>query len=212
MAVKSLRDLQHKENRRWEELAKNAPDQSDISDDVDLPISVKPSEQAQKIIELEHKLKQALENVRQADTVRQNLKEALSMNASLQTKLEEIKTKYAALQAGRGNNPNNPKAGTDAMSNVPPSATKEKSGSSEKLDPGKTEKMHREHRRMRKEMAALVASKDAAKTKLEVSLRALLQLELFVLFETHLFCPGTYLDHSGWRRSVIPSWTRIHAY
>lgn len=172
LAMKTLDELQSKQKRRWEELTESAQDQSENANEVDLPISVKPIDQAKKIIELDHKLKQALENVRQADTVRQNLKEALVMNSSLQSKLEEIKGKYAALQASRSSSSSNKAAG-EAPNHVSGSSSKEKSSSAEKVDPTKAEKLHREHRRMRKELAALAASKDAAKSKLEVSLMSL---------------------------------------
>ena len=52
-------------------------------------------------MQLQHKLSQALENVRKAESTRENLKVALSMNASLQSKLDEVKAKYAAVQASR---------------------------------------------------------------------------------------------------------------
>jgi E3 ubiquitin-protein ligase BRE1 len=58
---------------------------------------------SQQIAELQHKLNQAVENVRQAELSRDNLKMALNMNTSLQSKLDEMKAKYAALQASRGN-------------------------------------------------------------------------------------------------------------
>ena len=180
LAMKSLEELQNKQKRRWEELTENtAPENNNsgeannaaASDEVDLPIHVKPVEQAKRIIELDHKLKQALENVRQADTVRLNLKEALIMNSSLQSKLEEIKGKYAALQASRSNS-SSAKASAEAAAaaaNNHSSKDKDKEkSSSEKIDASKAEKMHREHRRMRKELAALAASKEAAKSKLEV--------------------------------------------
>lgn len=170
-AIKALEDLQTKQKKRWAELT-GVSEQSEAAEEINLPIHTEPKEQALKIIELDHKLKQALENVRQADAVRQNLKEALSMNTALQGKLEEIKGKYAALQAGRSNSSSNSKSAADATnhgsSSSKTSDRPESSGKPEKSE--KSEKMHREHRRMRKELAALSASKDAAKSKLEVGL------------------------------------------
>ena len=172
-ALKALDELQAKQKKRWAELT-GVNDQSESTDEIDLPLHAEPRDQAEKIIELDHKLKQALENVRQADAVRQNLKEALAMNSSLQGKLDEIKGKYAALQAGRSNSSTNAKTSSDATNHGSGSSSnqKEKAGNLEKSESGKgdkSDKMHREHRRMRKELAALAASKDAAKSKLEVS-------------------------------------------
>lgn len=165
IALKTLDDLQTKQKKRWAELT-GVSDLAENSDAIDIPLSVEPVEQARKIIELDHKLKQALENVRQADAVRQNLKEALSMNSTLQGKLDEIKGKYAALQAGRSNSASNSKASSADATNHAPASSREKPEKAESSS--KSEKLHRENRRMRKEMAALSASKDAAKAKLEV--------------------------------------------
>lgn len=161
-ALKSLDDLQTKHKKRWQELT-GSSEESGTGDPIDIPLSIEATEQAQKIIELDHKLKQALENVRQADAVRTNLKEALVMNGVLQAKLDEIKGKYAALQASRSSNA---KSSSEAAAN-------QGSGSSSHPDkvkevkPEKVEKMQREHRRMRKELAAVALSKEAAKSKLE---------------------------------------------
>jgi chromosome segregation ATPase len=165
IALKTLDDLQTKQKKRWAELT-GVSDQAENSDAIDIPLSVEPVEQARKIIELDHKLKQALENVRQADAVRQNLKEALAMNSTLQGKLDEIKGKYAALQAGRSNSASNSKSSSTEATNHVSGSSRDKPEKAESSS--KSEKLHRENRRMRKEMAALSASKDAAKAKLEV--------------------------------------------
>lgn len=175
LATKSAEEMQKKQKKRWAELTGVSHDDAEAADataaeeaaKIDLPLNIEVTEQARKIAELEHKLKQALENVRQADTVRQSLKEALLMNNTLTTKLDEVKTKYAALQASRSNSSS---ANKSSSSENQGSSSRDKSiSSSDKIDPSKAEKLHREHRRMRKELAALTASKDAAKSKLEVS-------------------------------------------
>jgi len=160
-ALKALDDLQAKHKKRWQELTEANGD-ADGDDAIDIPLSMEATEQAQKIIELDHKLKQALENVRQADAVRLNLKEALTMNGVLQSKLDEIKGKYAALQASRSNST---KSTLDAASLTAASSSQ---SDFKQIKPEKVEKLQKEHRRMRKELAAVAASKDAAKTKLEV--------------------------------------------
>lgn len=169
-ALKAIDDIQAKQKKRWAELT-GAGDPSENTDEVDLPIHIEAVQQAQKIIELDHKLKQALENVRQADAVRQNLKEALAMNSSLQGKLDEVKGKYAALQAGRSNSASTAaaKASAEAAATNHGSSEKSRERPEKSESSSKSEKLHREHRRMRKELAAVSASKDAAKAKLEVS-------------------------------------------
>lgn len=166
-ATKSADEMQKKQNKRWAELTgvSEDPAEAAAAEGIDLPLNIEVTEQARRVAELEHKLKQALENVRQADTVRQSLKEALIMNNTLTTKLDEVKTKYAALQASRSNSSSASKA---SSSDNPASSSSRDKSSSDRIDPSKAEKLHREHRRMRKELAALTASKDAAKSKLEV--------------------------------------------
>lgn len=166
-AVKGLDDLQTKHKKRWLELT-GTSDHSGADDPVDIPLSMEATEQAQKIIELDHKLKQALENVRQADAVRTNLKEALAMNGVLQGKLDEIKGKYAALQASRSTSTNVKLSADPTNHSASSSSHRDKNFEKADVKPEKFEKMQREHRRMRKELAAVAASKDAAKSKLEV--------------------------------------------
>ena len=166
-SAKALDELQSKHKRRWLELTATS-EQSGSDDPIDIPLSMEAAEQAKKIVELDHKLKQALEKVRQADVVRTNLKEALAMNGILQGKLDEVKGKYAALQASRSNS-SNAKSVADATNHSSLSSS-HRDKNSEKTDMKleKVEKLLREHRRMRKELAAVAASKDAAKSKLEV--------------------------------------------
>lgn len=178
---------------------------------------------SQQITELQHKLNQAMENVRQAELSRDNLKMALNMNTSLQAKLDEMKAKYAALQASRGSSGgkgpvsdlpdagnsvlpvsnSSGSAGDDAVTSVvsdstrtadtvaemesPPESTakasssskektktatahKEKSMTGSKSNESRSssshakgslsssEKLHREYRRVRKELTALTTS------------------------------------------------------
>ena len=159
-ATKSLEDILAKHRKRWSELTGEVADNGDhpqISDDY--------IAQAKRIAELEHKLNQALENVRQADTVRDSLEAAISMNEALTMKLEQMKQKHAAEVAGVT------KTGT-----TPPAVAPSETPSKEKLttpvpalDASKAEKMHKEHRRMRKELDAARASKESARARQEVS-------------------------------------------
>jgi len=145
-------------------------------------------EQSKMVAKLQHKLAQALENVRQAESTRSQLKDALTMNESLHSKLEELKTKYAAARSSVvAANAAAAPAGSEA---VPPSSSAKPQSSSDltdlaassstsslQNDPSssstgaasteKLEKLHRDNRRMRKEISAVMASKEAAKAKLE---------------------------------------------
>lgn len=187
LATKSADDLQKKQKKRWSELTgvgEEPSEETAAGEGIDLPLNIEVTEQARKLAELEHKLKQALENVRQADTVRQSLKEALIMNNTLTTKLDEVKSKYAALQASRSNSLSASKlASNDKSSSNDNSGSlsrdKESRSSSDKIDPSRAEKLHKENRRFRKELAALTVSKEAAKSKLEVSRNCTVRVEMF---------------------------------
>jgi E3 ubiquitin-protein ligase BRE1 len=153
--------------------------------------------QSKQIVELEHKLHQAMENVRQAESARVGLTEALDMNTQLTNKVEEFKAKYTALQAGRASvsssregenaataattqNTNSNNNSTSGGGNLTPrsgasggdhaTTTPTASVSSEQQQQQqqiKYEKMHRDYRRARKELAAMTASRETAKQKLE---------------------------------------------
>jgi hypothetical protein len=157
-ATKSLEENLAKHRKRWSELTGEVTENGHHNNIPDEVIA-----QAKRIAELEHKLNQALENVRQADTVRDSLEAAISMNEALTMKLEQMKQKHAADLSGVA------KTGTAPA--VAPSETpsKEKFGSSvPAVDASKAEKMHKEHRRMRKELDAARASKESARARQEV--------------------------------------------
>jgi E3 ubiquitin-protein ligase BRE1 len=197
VAVETIDELQSKHTKRWAEFT-NAMEQGDIVQEEHTgeanPLDEKEA-QAKQITKLQHKLNQAFENVRQAESTRENLKEALNMNESLQAKVDEFKAKYLAVQAGRSSansRPSTSEPGSATPKEKEPSQTpreKEPSQTPREKDPSqatnappssadktssgppdsreKAEKMHREHRRMRKEIAAVTASKEAAKAKLD---------------------------------------------
>lgn len=121
-AMQSVSDLVQKFNKRWVELTNMANteqegstatartmvtvDSNTESNVSSLVTNEMTNEHPQiclskQIHELRHKLQQAMENVHQAELSRENLKMALSMNATLQGKLDEMKGKYAALQNAR---------------------------------------------------------------------------------------------------------------
>jgi E3 ubiquitin-protein ligase BRE1 len=213
-AVQSLEDQHAKFNKRWAELvhgfAPGSAGSENGDEDLGALLGERSAAQAREIVELEHKLSQALENVRQAESTRQALNDALTMNGSLQAKLDEIKAKYSALRTStnallqKGLAPAGPSAQNQnlvalsadtssndlaALSSTERTATQKDAAASSKEvnsnDPvhsnshghggasnssssdNKLEKLHREHRRMRKELSAAVTSKETAKAKLE---------------------------------------------
>lgn len=174
----AMEEMQAKHLKRWKDLAEENPDVPAEGDDETTP----RQKRAEEIIKLQHKFTQALENVRQAETTRKTLEEAVAMNQSLQAKLEEVKAKYTALQAIRasGNAANN-QASTSTSSSGGPSTPKPKHSSSgtsssqsaEKVDKSDKDmvKLHRDYRRVRKELAGVTVSKESAKAKLSASER-----------------------------------------
>ncbi|KAG7367238.1 zinc finger C3HC4 type domain containing protein [Nitzschia inconspicua] len=171
LSKQAMEDLQSKHLKRWAELAQENPDIGPAEEGGEIVGTTK----AEEIVTLQHKLTQALENVRQAVSTRKTLDEAIAMNDSLQAKVDEFKSKYTALQAEKAaraaNAPDTTESNGTSGSN---NSTKEKSGdhtsssnqSSEKSDRS-SDKLHRDYKRARKELAAATASKEAAKAKLE---------------------------------------------
>jgi len=114
-----------------------------------------------RMIELEHKLKQALESVRQAETVKVSLNEANMMTEALQTKLEELKLKNATLVADKAAaRASLDSSSSSAAAHPSPHKYKDDSRSSSSSD-----RLQKEHRKMRKELLAAIGSKEQAKAK-----------------------------------------------
>jgi E3 ubiquitin-protein ligase BRE1 len=194
----SLEEMNKKFNKRWceltgqSELENGRGSQFDINEESSGASMYKLKQQSMQIMELQHKLEQALENVRQAEATRASLREALVTNTSLQSKLDEIRAKYAVVQASRNSSvasatrPSptvvNPdifatslkEKNTDSSSVSTPREKDQSSNTpntekdwSGPLSNSKVEKLHREFRRARKDLAAMTASKEVAKAKLE---------------------------------------------
>jgi len=182
---KALEDMQTNFSKRWAELTEEKSDKEAAKEEGG---STSGIVRVENIITLQHKLTQALENVRQAETSRKTLDEAVLMNSSLQAKVEEFKSKYNALQVEKAARASSSASGSNSNQNSSNSAAaaslsatgasstpKVKSSSSsasasahstEKVDRS-IDKLHRDYKRARKELAATTASKDAAKAKLE---------------------------------------------
>jgi len=170
LATKTLDEHMASFKKRWAELSgskKEGGDYDDLYDDAEHSSKengaslLDSTAQAKRIVGLEHKLKQALENVRQADLVRVSLSEAQSMNDTLLQQLEEFKTKYATVMAGRT-------ASRSASESVSSKETASASAGTP-VSAEKAERLHRENRRMKKELATAVMSKESAKAKQDVS-------------------------------------------
>lgn len=180
-ATDALEEQQSKFNKRWAELSEailpdGGAETAECDEGATIVIRKQQEEQAKQIVQLQHKLNQALENARQAESTRQDLKEALKLNETLQSKYDEVKTKYAAIRntassspAPSGTNTNHSKesSGQSSDPTAKDSAPAPESSDSGGMSAEKIEKLQREHRRMRKEISALMASKEAAKAKFE---------------------------------------------
>lgn len=153
-AQKNSEDLVAKHKKRWAELVGE-----DEVVDGRPAVSNALIARAKTTSDIENKLRQALESVRQADVIRSSLDEATLLNEMLHSKLEETRAKNSALVAGKASR--SVEAGpTSKEKNSQPTTHQAES---------KYEKIHRENRRMRKDIAAAFASRDAARSKLEVS-------------------------------------------
>jgi E3 ubiquitin-protein ligase BRE1 len=187
-ARQSMEDLQSKHRKRWAELASLLATGAPTNEDVKSPEVADPIAEAdfetlrdiltgsRTIVELRHKLNQALGHVRQVETVRDNLRDALVMNETLKQKVDEYRAKAnAAIASQATKSPPSSRHGEAGISSAAKEkesekpATEKPSSSSSNHD--KSDKMHREFRRMRKDLATLTTSKDAAKAKLERSER-----------------------------------------
>jgi len=175
-AQKAIEDLNAKHVKRWQDLAEEFPDATANGDEEMAEGGTENNNgidsKAKEIVILQHKLTQALENVRQAQSTRKTLQEAVIINESLQSKLEEIKTKYASLQQSRANGtpvamdeattPKGKATPTDVESSEKPEKIERPDKSDKAAD-----KLHREYRRIQKQLVAATASKESAKAKLE---------------------------------------------
>jgi len=168
-ARKEIEDLNVKHVKRWTDLVEEYPEISakgeTQADDTE------NNAQAKEIVILQHKLTQALENVRQAEGTRKTLQEAVLLNNSLQAKVEDIKSKFAELQNSKSED-----AGDDAVDDLddllstpkpkPQGSSVAAAGKVDKLDKS-SEKLNRDYRRLQKQLTALTESREKAKAKLE---------------------------------------------
>ena len=98
VANKTMKDLEEKYEIRLKELSGESDDTANTS-------QASHKEQAKLIMELEHKLKHALDNVMQSETIRSSLSDAHSMNDVLQRQVSELKRTNEELKTGNPNLP-----------------------------------------------------------------------------------------------------------
>ena len=161
-ANQSIEELVQKYKKRWADVVTADTDRKEANG-AGLPVELTAA--TTRIAELENKLVQALENVRQAGNVRKSLSEALALNEILQSKVDELQSKGGGKTSSSSSGKSSPVP--DGGNNH--SSSSGRSGSSNSSHgEGKTERIYKENKKIRKELAAALASKEAAKGKLEV--------------------------------------------
>jgi E3 ubiquitin-protein ligase BRE1 len=146
LARKSVIELEMKHKRRLRELLGLSGDDSTTEEDGEED-TVKEAyfDQGKTVMELEHKLKHALDNVRQAESIRNMLGDAHALNEILKREILELKNRNEELSASK---------------------TDDNSTSSDNVDLN-----DKESRKLKKELEAAIASKAQAKDRLEQALK-----------------------------------------
>ena len=153
----AMEDLQIKHSKKWSDMVDPNAEVA-VGPDEELPI-IHPSKQAEDIMTLQHKLAQALENVRQAESTRAALVDAVSVNESLQARLEEFEAK----EKEESSEKEDPLAKDSAEFISSNSKVKPSDIDAEKLL-SKFERLHMEYKKLKQKMSEL---KDYSKRKAE---------------------------------------------
>ena len=162
LAKKTIEDMEGKHERRWNELLSQFSD-SDSPPEANSSTDIFGS--AKKIAELESKLQQSVEAVNRMETLKANLSDSHKMNEALQSKLDDLKAKNAKMVAE--------KSAARAAQGADPLTSPTASSSSKRASIGSAggevtnDKLQQSYKRVRKELAAAVLSKDQAKLKQE---------------------------------------------
>jgi len=184
-AKKIIADLGEKHRKRWSELGiseqyadpkgiktTNSSANYSVKGEENIAITNNHIELTKKIVTLENKLKHALENVRQSETIRQSLNEANTMNEALQSKLEELKSKNATLVANKAAaRASLVEASSSTSLSTPHKSSKDHNSSNHSLSlassSSSSSSLKDKYHRIRKELSAAINSKDQAKVKQE---------------------------------------------
>jgi len=171
LSRKTVNSLTEKHYRRLKELAGENDDeyQDDLYDTDQLPTNGERRhiENAKKFIELENKLKHALDNVRQADTVRMSLIETNLLNGELQNQVEELKGKNLSLLASTKAEARMKSTDSNSLSSVGTPNKQNKEIATSREFSSSTGFPQDKMRSMRKQLQAAVNSKEQAKAKQE---------------------------------------------
>lgn len=164
IAKKSIHEIEEKYKRRLNELASASPFISTKSEDASCNTDIDGTrnehyhlEYAKKMIEMENKLKHALENIRQSEILRTSLSEANTTNQILRGKVAELEDDKSQI----------------IEANVATSSMESSSCSSEKLCDETTKEceslssLKEKVRRMKKEISLNISGKDQIKKKQE---------------------------------------------
>ena len=181
VANKTIKELQEKHQKRLKELSIGNGMSSDAS-----PDSYKEGvgihvDEAKERIKLEHKLKQAIENVRQKENVRTSLNEANRLNEALQAKVDELKTKNSQLQSSKAATGSGSPSSTSHSTPNKPSKEHFKDAP---LSQSSKDKVYK----LRKDLSVAINSKNQAKEKLEV--RFLLRIQDVEFCHSYFFAAG----------------------
>lgn len=177
LAKKTASDLQEKHDRRWSEITKDLDDKR----------KDETSKETSHEVTLEHKLRQALEAVRLGESMKKALKEADGLTENLQYQVNDWKVKFEeAISNGKSSSSNSPVPAT-------PESASHKSHTPSRDRDVPYEKLKRDNSKLRKEVTAVHASREAAKAKVEVRLNFVDVLQMLHFIEPNLliifFCP-----------------------
>ena len=165
-AKKSIAEMEEKHERRWNELVSQFADSDAASPTEGANGSKDAFSSAKRIADLESKLQQSIEAVNRMETLRATLADAYKMNETLQSKLDDLKTKNAKMVAEKS--ASRAAQGAESLTSPPGSTSKRQSISGSSGSDPTVDKLQRDYKRARKEVAAAVLSKDQAKLKQEV--------------------------------------------
>jgi HAMP domain-containing protein len=140
LSRKTVDDLEEKHRRRLKELSGEEGDGATKAEDM---------ETAKRVVQLEHKLKHALDTVRQAEAMKSSLFDATKMMETLQRQVSELKEANEQLEAAQE------EINADLLT------SSDENVSNEKVQ------------RLKKEFNALMQSKENAKRNLEVRIKSI---------------------------------------
>jgi E3 ubiquitin-protein ligase BRE1 len=165
LAQKTANELQSKHDRRWKEITGELDEDDGEVTEKDM--------KGEHEIAIEHKLRQALEAVRMNDSTKSSLKEAQELVETLQTEVNDWKTKYEGIIANSIGEENS--SVSVPTTPLPESSTKSQTQPRDR--DAAYDKLKRDNSKLRKEVQTAHSSREGLKGKLE---RAEARCESFV--------------------------------